>query len=54
MACSFSAAITVSSAPTPASRPLAAATQSVCIARSAVATTARPIYILGLRITRLP
>ncbi|AQK52899.1 2-Cys peroxiredoxin BAS1 chloroplastic [Zea mays] len=52
MACSFSAAITVSSAPTPAARPLAAATQSVCIARSAVATTARPLRLAASRSAR--
>ena len=52
MACSFAAATTVSSAPTPASRPLAAAPQSVSVARSAVATAARPLRLAASRSAR--
>lgn len=52
MACSFAAATTVSSAPTPAARPLAAAPQSVSVARSAVATAARPLRLAASRSAR--
>ncbi|XP_066327398.1 2-Cys peroxiredoxin BAS1, chloroplastic [Miscanthus floridulus] len=52
MACSFTAATTVSSAPTPAARPLAAAPQSVSVARSAVATAAKPLRLAASRSAR--
>nr|ACG35092.1 2-cys peroxiredoxin BAS1 [Zea mays] len=52
MACSFAAATVVSSAPTPAARPLAAAPQSVSVSRSAVATAARPLRLVASRSAR--
>ncbi|CAN6278767.1 unnamed protein product [Urochloa humidicola] len=51
MACSFAAATAVSSAPAHAARPLAAAPQSVSVARSAVAA-ARPLRLAASRSAR--